>query len=56
MKYSSAYPDFWHHPAEGLCWVLTHQDWQVDNDAGSLNILARTKNKTEQQRNIVKVK
>lgn len=48
MKYISAYPDFWHHPAESLCWVLTHQDWQVDDDAGSLNILTRTKNQTEQ--------
>lgn len=48
MKYISAYPDFWHHPAESLCWALTHQDWQVDDDAGSLNILTRTKNHTEQ--------
>ncbi len=48
MKYCFAHPDFWHHPAKGLRWVLKHQDWQVDDHAGPLDILTRT----EQYRNI----
>lgn len=34
-----AHPDFWHYPPESLCWILTHQIWQIDYYTGSLDVL-----------------
>lgn len=42
-----SYPDFWHHSSEGLRRVLAHQVWQVDDHAGSLDVLPGADHDTE---------